>query len=129
MSSSSPSPAEKRQKITLLLTEIIALLTRELSIVVHSRWEELPRLKKEKVVLASRLKSVDWSPDPAQEEPATWSLLRLRIESLEKECRQKIQAQMELMGKQILALQELHQYWHECLCISFGKLPETLSTD
>ena len=124
MPASSPSPAENHRRITLLLTEIIALLTRELNIVAQRQWEQLPGLKKEKVILASRLKRVDWSPDAALGEAAHWSSLKSRIASLEEECRQKIEAQMKLMTNQIFALQELHQYWRECLSISFGKLPE-----
>ena len=126
MPSSSPSASEQHQRITLLLTEIIDLLTRELSILAHSRWEELPSLKREKVVLADRLKRVDWSPDPAIEVAAIWNSLKSQIACLEAECRQKIGTQMELMSKQILALQELHQYWRECLSISFGNLAEAV---
>ena len=126
MPSSSPSPAEKHSKITFLLIEVIALLTRELAILANSRWEDLPGLKKEKAILASRLKSVDWAPIPSHEEPANWRLLKSRIADLEEECRRKVQAQIELIGKQVLALQEIHQYWLECLSISFRNFHESL---
>jgi len=122
---SSSSPPEHR-KITSLLTEVIDLLTRELAIVANSDWQELPGLKREKVVLASRLKSVEWPPVPAGEEPASWRLLKSRIASLEVECRKKVQAQIELIRHQILALQELHQYWRECLSISFRDFHEPI---
>jgi hypothetical protein len=126
MPSSSPSPAENHSRITSLLTEIVALLTRELAIVANKRWEDLPRLKKDKVVLASRLKSIDWTSDPVGEEPANWSLLKSRIAALENECRQKIQAQIALIRNQMLALQDLHQYWRECLSITFQNFQEPM---
>jgi len=119
--------SDQYQTITLLLTEVITLLTREQSIVANRRWEDLPGLKKEKVVLASRLKSIDWTPDPAREEPANLSLLQSRIASLEDECRRIVQAQMELMTQQIVALQDLHLYWRECLSISFGNFAQNAS--
>jgi hypothetical protein len=118
-SSSFASSPDEQPTITFLLTEVIALLTRELAIVANRRWEDLPGLKREKVVLASRLKSFDWTPDPAVEEPAHGGLLKSRIADLENECRRKIQAQIELISNQVVALQELHQYWRECLGISF----------
>jgi hypothetical protein len=123
MSLSSFSSPEHR-KITALLTEVIALLTRELALVANSRWHELPGLKREKVVLTSRLKSVDWPLIPVGEEPASWRLLKSRIATLEAECRKKIEAQIELIRHQLLALQELHQYCRECLSISFQDFRE-----
>lgn len=127
MPPSSPSPAENQPRITSLLAEVVALLTRELVIVDNSRWEDLPGLKKDMVVLASRLNSVEWTPVPAGEEAANRGLLRSRIAELENECRQNIQAQIELIRHQMLALQELHQYWRECLSITFQNYHEPMA--
>ena len=58
-------------------------------------------------------------------EPADLLPLKSLISDLENQSRQKTQAQLDLIGNQILALQEQHQYWRECLNISFRKVYET----
>jgi hypothetical protein len=108
---------------TLLLRETVELLMEELSALSNSKWEDLPELKKKKVILASRLREIDWTPGTS---PVDWLLLKSQISDLENQSRQKIDGQLDLIGNQILALQELHQYWLECLNISFRKFYETI---
>jgi len=106
----------------LLLRETVELLVQELSTISNCEWENLPELKKKKVILASRLRQIDWTPSPR---PVDWLLLKSQISELENHSRQKIHSQLDLIGNQILALQELHQYWLECLNVSFRKFYES----
>jgi hypothetical protein len=120
------SQFEDRHKITFLLSEVVELLMRELSTISNRKWEDLPELKKKKAVLASRLRNIDWASGSTGQEPADWLLLKSRISYLEEQTRQKTQGQLEFIGKQILALQEVHQYWRECLNVSFRKSYESI---
>jgi hypothetical protein len=116
-----PSQSKDPDNRTLLLRETMGLLIEELSTISNRKWEDLPELKKKKVVLASRFREIDWTPSPR---PVDWSRLKSQISELENHSRQKIHGQLDLIDNQILALQELHQYWLECLNISFRKFYE-----
>jgi hypothetical protein len=118
---SHPSPSHEPDNRTLLLRETVELLVEELSAISNREWENLPELKKKKVILASRLRQIDWTPSPR---PVDWLLLKSQISELENHSRQKIHGQLDLIGNQIMALQELHQYWLECLNVSFRKFYE-----
>ena len=120
---SQPSQTEDPHQRTLLLGETVELLRWELSVISNRQWEDLPELKKKKVVLASRLREIDWTPSPR---PVDWLLLKSQVSDLEAHSRQKIQVQLELIGNQILALQDEHQYWRECLNVSFRKFYESI---
>jgi hypothetical protein len=108
------------------LSQAVELLRWELSTLSNHTWEDLPELKKKKVVLASRLRAVDWTPGPAGPNPANALRLKSQISDLEAQSRQKIEGQIDLIGNQVLALQELHQHWLECLNISFRRLYEPI---
>jgi hypothetical protein len=118
-----PSQSKEPDNITLLLRETLGLLVEELSTISNHKWEDLPELKKKKVILASRLREIDWTPSP---KPVDWLQLKSQISELENHSRQKIHGQLDLIDNQILALQELHQYWLECLNISFRKFYEPI---
>jgi len=123
---SQPSQNEELHKRTRLSREVIELLMGELSTLSNRQWEDLPELKKKKVALASRLREFGGAPGPMDREPFDLMMLRSLITDLEDQSRQQIQVQLELIGNQILALQELHQYWRECLNISFRKFYESI---
>jgi hypothetical protein len=123
---SQPSQTEDPHQRTLLLGETVELLRWELSVISNRQWEDLPELKKNKVVLASRLREIDWTSGPVDLAPADWFLLKSQISILEDQSRQKIEDHIQLIGNQILALQEQHQYWRECLNVSFRKLYESI---
>jgi len=55
-------------------------------------------------------------------------MLKTLITELENQSRQKIAAQIDFIGKQMLALQEQNLYWLECLNVSFAKTYEPLPT-
>jgi len=116
---SQPSLNEDLDERILLLHQAVALFAEELSTLSHRQWENLPDLKKKKVVLASRFRAVDWQSQPS--EPHDLHSFKTQITELESQSRQKIQGQLELLGHQILAMQDIHQYWRESLSLSFGK--------
>jgi hypothetical protein len=93
----------------------------ELSTLSNRQWEALPELKKKKVVLAGRLGQFEWPPGPMHPELFDLKTLKSLVTDLENHSRQRIQVQLELIGTQILALQELRQYWRECQSVSFRK--------
>jgi len=107
-----------------LLREVVKLLMGELSLVSDGRWVDLPEHKKKKVILASRLGVFDWRSNQMDREPFDLTRLKSLIRDLEDQSRRKIQAKIDLVGNQILALQEQHQYLLECLNISFRKFDE-----
>jgi hypothetical protein len=115
-----PSESDELRKRALLLREVVELLIEELAALSNNQWEDLPDLKKEKVILAGRLQAFNRASEPT-EEPSDFGTLESLIADLEDQSRQKIEFQLDLIGKQILALQELHQYWRECLSVSFQK--------
>src|ERR1700683_707056 len=110
MPTSSMPNSEARYKRTFLLNEAVDLLLLEMSAISSRKWEILPDLKRRKTVLACRLRKIDWTPDPVEKEPADWTLLKARISDLEGQSRRQIQNQLQLIGNQVFALQELHQY-------------------
>ena len=121
-----PSQPSENQELRIkasLLDEVIELLIGELFIISNRKWEELPDLKKRKVVLASRLREIDWTRSPRS---VDWLQFKSQISDLEDQSRQKIQVQLDLIGHQILAMQELHLYVLECLNVSFRKFYEPI---
>jgi hypothetical protein len=111
-----------------LLTEVVGVLVEELATLSARKWEDLPDLKKKKVILASRLSAVDWSPRPLEREAFDLMTLRKLITELENHSRQKIQRHLEFIGTQLFALQDQHLYWRECLSISFRRFHEAIPT-
>jgi hypothetical protein len=100
----------------VLLREAVELLLSEIAVVSLRQWDDLPELKKKKVVLASRLRAL--APITGRR---PLDGLRSLVPKLEIHSRRQIEAELEFMGRQILALQELSQYGRECLNISFEK--------
>ena len=122
------TPPEAHQDSPFLLGQAVELLEWELSTLSNRNWEDLPELKKKKVVLASHLRAIDGTPGPTGQELADSLRLKSQISELEAQSRQKIENQIDLIGNQILALQELHQYCLECLNISFRKFHESAAS-
>ena len=118
---SQPSQTQELRARVSLLREVIEVLGLELSTLSNRQWDDLPDLKKRKVILASRLGKFDWKPRAADQGPSDVSLLKSHITDLEGQSRQKIQSHFDLIGNQIVALQDQHQYWLECLSVSFQK--------
>ena len=116
---SEPGSADKMP----LLREALEVLVNELSLLSEHKAEDLPELKKKKVVLASRLGQMDRRP--ALSEPE-WDTLASLVTALETQSRREIRCHLDLLGKQLLAIQEEHQYWLECLNVSFGKFCEPI---
>jgi hypothetical protein len=114
---------DERFQRASLLAEAIDLTLRELRILSENRWDDVPGLKREKTILASRFRAIDWSARVPDMEP-NWK----ELSSLENRSRQKIEDQLELVHLQMTALQELHQYWLECLNISFEKFRHSLQS-
>lgn len=54
---------------TLLLREVVSLLTWEFGALSNRKWSYLPKLKRRKAVLADRLRKVDWTPTQKNQEP------------------------------------------------------------
>jgi len=111
-----PDPPEVPNERTTLLQEAARLLLDELLLIADQKWEELPELKKKKVVAAAGLRrlraeteSADGVPSPALED---------LIAELEERSQRQIRARLDLIGYQILALQELSLYLHESLHVS-----------
>ena len=112
----------------LLLRQAVELLLWELSTISNRHWDQLPELKKKKTVLAGRFLQLGAAPPATGQEGADLLQLESQISALEYQSRQKVDGHLELVGNQILALQDLRQYWRECLSISFGKFFEPTST-
>jgi hypothetical protein len=112
-----PESIGRASRRTALLIETVELLVNELSALANQSWDELPALKKKKVELASRLRLYHAESGAPLPEPADG--MESMIAELEDQSHGKIQARLDLIGKQILALQELHLYWLECLHVSF----------
>ena len=101
---------------TALLLEAARLLADELALLAAQDWEKLPVLKKLKVVTASRLRrlrteagAADGAPNPA---------LESLIAEFESKSRSQIHARLDVIGNQILALQELSLHLHETLHVT-----------
>jgi uncharacterized protein involved in exopolysaccharide biosynthesis len=116
---------EEPPKRAHLLSQAVDLLIWELSAISNRHWEQLPELKKKKAVLASRLLQLGATPPPTGAEEADLLELKSQIADLESQSRQKVDGYLEIIGYQVTALQDLHQYWRECLSISFGKFFES----
>jgi hypothetical protein len=123
---SSIRPLPAVQERVSLLAQVVEVLVEELSTLAASKWEDLPDLKKKKVVLASRLDAVNWAHAPLPREAFDLMTLRNLITELENHSRRKIQSHMELIGNQFFALQEQHLYWRECLSVSFRRFCEAI---
>ena len=108
-----------------LLAQAVDLLKWEISTLSTQNWEDLPELKRKKVVLASQLHAAIGT-DAADSTLADSDELKSQISDLEAQSHQKIESQIALIGHQILALQELHLYCRECLNISFRKFQEPI---
>ena len=119
-----PHPAT--QDRVSLLTEVVQVLAEELSTISACKWEDLPALKKKKVVLASRLSAVNWSPPPQEREAFYLKTLRTLIGELEEHSRRKIQSHLEVLGNQLFALQDQQLYWRECLNVSFRRFYDAI---
>jgi hypothetical protein len=122
-----PSRTKDPHQRTRLLREIVELLMAELSTIADRQWEDLPDLKKKKVVLACRFREFDWTPGATGQEPVDELRLKSLLADLEDQSRQKIEDQLEFIDNHILALQEQHQYLLECLNVSFQKFYELVS--
>ena len=121
MKSPSPPPSPVIEERITLLTEAVRVLIAELSAASdHSAWN-LPEIKKKKVVLASRLAQIDWSSGPLEAESFDLASLKSLVTDLETDSRQKIQSHLEFIGNQLLILQDEHQFWLECLNVSFRR--------
>jgi hypothetical protein len=114
---SSPSPAPKKE--ISLLKEAVEVLLAEILAATEHKSDDLPELKKRKVVLVSHLNQVDWSSKASAAENFDLSAIRTLIAELEAQSRQQIQRHLELIGKQLLALQDESLYWRECMSVSF----------
>ncbi len=113
-----PNDAASRDRVSLL-AEVVEVLIEELSAIGQHNWNQLPLLKKQKVILASRLHDVDWASIPQEPESFDIKLLRKLVAELEGHCRQRIQLHMDQLDSQVTELQDQHQYWRECLSVTF----------
>jgi hypothetical protein len=120
------STNENPDQRVLLLRQAVELFTEELSALAEQKWEELPDLKKKKVVLAGHFRGVNWEPGPEGPEPFDLRAFKTLMAELENQSRQKIQSQLGVLARQICAMQELHQFWRESLNISFRKFYESV---
>jgi len=109
----SPNALGKR---TALMLEAANLLVDELALLAAQNWEALPDLKKRKVVAASRLRRLRAETEAADGVPSP--ALEMLIGELETKSRRQIRARLDLIGHQILALQELSLYLHESLHVT-----------
>lgn len=109
---SSKAPSER----AALVMEAAQLLVEELEMLAAQNWEALPDLKKRKVAVASRLRRLRAEMEAADGEPSP--ALETLIADLEAKSRSQIYARLDLIGNQILALQELSLYLHESLHVS-----------
>jgi hypothetical protein len=98
------------------MLEAAGLLVDELALLAAQKWEELPDLKKKKVVAASRLRRLRAETEAADGVPSPG--LETLIEELEAKSQRQIRARLDLIGNQILALQELSLYLHESLHVT-----------
>jgi hypothetical protein len=100
-----------------LLREATEVLLNELAILDERRWSELPDLKRRKVLLASRLRTL---PADAREEALPDKLLTLLC-GLEAQARRQMDLVVGRTGREIVALQEVRQFCLECASVSFRK--------
>lgn len=100
--------------------EAVDILVKELSILLRQDWDRVPDLKKEKVVFASRFHATPASSSSTQR--VSDEAVAAIVTRLDDRSQQEIQIRLDLIVHQIVALQELHFYWHECRNISFRKV-------
>ena len=113
---------------TALLLEAADVLVSELSTLSSQKWESVPELKKRKVVVASRLRTLSHKSSRATARAANW--IERLVADLDRRSRRKIQSRLKLIGRQIFALQELDLYWRECLQVSLqGASDRSVSPD
>ncbi len=110
------NPSDVPGERTALLQEAARLLLDELLLLADQKWDELPELKKKKVVTASRLRRLRAETESADGRPSP--ALEGLIEQLEENSQRQIRARLDLIGNPILALQELSLYLHESLHVS-----------
>ncbi len=115
MSATNDSPALPKGRTALLLVAA-ALLVDELALLAGQKWEELPELKKKKVVAASQLHHLRAEIGAANGAPSP--ALESLIEDLEAKSHGQIRARLNMIGNQILALQELSLYLTESLHVT-----------
>jgi hypothetical protein len=108
-------PNAPDQRDALLLSAVEVLLE-ELATLSGEDWEKLPELKMKKVVVAMHLRR---SRAEAKVAGTTVAPIESLVASLENQSQQDIRSRLDLIGKQIVALQELGQYWRECQRVSF----------
>ena len=113
---SQPDPPAVPAERTVLLLEATKLLVDELALLAAQRWEDLPELKKRKVVAACRLRRLRSETEAADGAPSP--ALESLIEDLESESRRQMRTRLDLIGNQILALQELSLYLHESMHVT-----------
>jgi hypothetical protein len=128
MKSQPPSNPPEPSKPLPLLREAIEVLIGELTVLSEHKTENLPELKKKKVVLAHRLGKVDWEHSTEGREACDVTKLRSLIFDLETQSHQQIQDHLELIANQVLALEEERQYWRECMNVSLRKFCESVSS-
>jgi hypothetical protein len=112
-----PNPAPKKE--ISLLKEAVEVLLAEILAATEHKSDDLPELKKRKVALVSHLNQVDWSSKASAAENFDLTAIRTLIAELEAQSRQQIQRHLELIGNQLLALQDESLYWRECMNVSF----------
>ena|ERR1700761_2620907 len=113
-----PRPSDVPGERTALLQEAARLLLDELLLLADEKWEELPDLKKKKVITASRLRRLRAETEPADGRPSP--ALESLISELEESSQRQIRERLDLLGNQILALQELSLYLNESLHVSMS---------
>ena len=109
----SPQPDDTR---TALLQRAAELILGEINLLTQQQWEELPDLKRRKVVLARQLRQLDWLADTANR-PEMNAAARVLAE-LEARAHSQMRGVMDLTAQRIVALQELQLYCRECDSVS-----------
>jgi hypothetical protein len=118
---------EGLQSKTLLLREVVELLMWELSTITDRRWERLAELKEKKLLMADRLKQVDWKPATPGQEPLELLMLKSQIADLEYQSQQKVTFQMRVVRQQIDSLRN-QRHWLDCVNSYMRKAPEMISS-
>ena len=116
----SVQPASPNDRNALML-EAAKILVDELGVLASQNWEELPDLKKRKVIAASRLRRLRAEIEAADGPPSP--ALESLIEDLETKSRRQIRARLDLIGNQIIALQELSLFLKETLHVTLLARP------
>jgi multidrug resistance efflux pump len=104
---------------TAILLEAIALLVDELALLAAEDWDRLPDLKKRKAVMARQLRHLRAETGAADGTPK--SELEYLISQLEAKSRSHARARLNLIGNQLVALQELSLYLRESLHVKLRK--------